>query len=164
VQTALSIAQLFVLVVTAIYVATQMRLLAQQVVAMNQQVDAMNTAAQLTINMEKRRRALEFISRFNSAEMIDLRGDAVKRLKTDPGAHEVVNYLNFFEELALAVLNDLADEQICRPFFQGIVIHTMDGCEGTLRDSPTKYQFARELRNRWQRPHDLIPDLLSSKP
>jgi len=159
VETALSIAQLLVLVITAIYVATQMRLLAHQVVAMNEQVKAMNTATQVGIDMERRRKALEFISRFNSTEMIELRGYAVQKMRTDPFAHEVVNYLNFFEELSLAVLNDLADEQVCRPFFQQIVIHTMNGCEDTLKGNPTNYRFARELRTRWQQPSNLMPSL-----
>ncbi len=75
------------LVVSALYVARQ--------------VHYSRVAQHTTVELEKRRRSLELIERFNGKDIVELRGTAVHAMNywkdgQTPGSHDVLVYLNFF--------------------------------------------------------------------
>src|SRR5262249_49508015 len=110
-----------------------------------------------------------FISRFNSLEIIELRGQAItalkqNELKTDKGMHAAFAYLNFFEEMSLAVLNDLANEEICRRYFQTILLFTRTKFEESiLKDNPDRYLNIRDLCLRWQQAPGKLPAVIADR-
>jgi hypothetical protein len=136
--------------------------------------------------MEKRKKALEFITRFNDEQMVKLRGKAATALRQEtwkqnnqpvvaggnlarpPGKgteqedegkqetgshsayHSVLAYLNFFEEMSLAVCNGLADEEICRRFLGGPLKHLMNTSQEITKERPGMYVYLNELGRRWE--------------
>jgi hypothetical protein len=146
----LSFLQLLVISGTAVYVA--------------QQVRYMRISQQATVEMEKRRKSLEFISRFNDSHIVSLRSAvraAAAQGKLDEARHSVLAYLNFFEEMALAIRNGLAHEEICRRFFNRILLHTCAQLEAALQHNPGAYVHLKDLRQRWEQPMEPIEGVLA---
>jgi hypothetical protein len=184
---AAQIAEVLILAITLFYIARQVRQAARQVQGMQEQVQEMRTDRKTLIEMEKRKKLLEFITRFNDEQMVRLRGRAATALRQGtwkeenhrvvtgddparsagkereqgnnyPAYHSILTYLNFFEEIALAVCNGLANKEICRRFFARPLIHLMNNSQEICRQSPGMYMYLNELGRRWQEPLPLILD------
>ena len=136
--------QVLIAAVAAVYIALQVR--------------EMRIAQQAALEIERRKQAQGFIARFNSSDMIRIRAGAINALEHgsyETEKHEILAYLNFFDELALAMLYDLANEQICRQYFRQILLHTCSGFEMAFTDNPGRYNCLRKLREKWD---DNIPE------
>jgi len=132
--------QLVVVVITAV-VATH-------------QLMQLRRSQELTIEMEKRRTALELIRRFNSDHVVQLRGEAVRALAaggtSEENTHAILAFLNFYNEMALAVLNEQAHEELCRQFFAAMFLFTCKKFEKYVEATETSYPHLRELREQWK--------------
>jgi hypothetical protein len=153
---------LVVVIVGAAFVVIQLRQASQELQfsatahqtaseQLRQSVDAQKT----TIEMDRRARALKFIERFNTEPVISLRSRAARAIREgkiaeEPSQHDLLAYLNFFEEMALAVLNDLAHEDICLLFFRSPVSYLCTQCEEQFRKNPNTYVHLRLLNDRWK--------------
>lgn len=160
IQTVLGVLQLVALIASAGFVVIQLR-------QAGRQLEQSAVAQETTIEMDRRARALELIERFNTEPIISLRSKAVAAMKGDKtkqqaGLHDVLAYLNFFEEMAIAVLNELANEDICRLFFRSPLNHLNSNCS-YLSENPSTYSHLRTLNERWKlQPKKINP--LTGKP
>lgn len=85
---------------------------------------------------------MEFIQRFNTAEIRKIDTEATNELiraaceGRKPQPHSVLPLLDFYEEVALAVLNDLADEDHCPAFLRPEHRRYLQSIGGNSRRSP----------------------------
>lgn len=131
--------QVLASLVAAVYVALQVR--------------EMRITQQTTLEVERRKQSQAFIARFNSSEMIQLRGEAVEALEGDryeTEKHKVLAYLNFFDEMALAILTGLANEEICRQYFRRILLNTCGGFGVAFADNAEGYASLQKLWSIWR--------------
>jgi hypothetical protein len=132
--------------------ADQVAALKESAAGLAEQVKNMRIDRETMIDMEKRRKAMEFISRFNDEYMVGLRAKAASALKAGTWKkeeHSVRAYLNFFEEMALAVDNDLADAELCRGYFRTPLLHVYTGAEDVFKGSPGTYRGLKKLAGEW---------------
>ena len=120
------------------------------------QLREMRRAQEAGQQLERVRTSLELIRRWNDPEMTEARKRFVNILGSGqltsghPGAHDVQAFLNFYEEMALSVQNRLADETICRQFFEGPVLKTYVGAKGLI-ESGDGYANLKALNLKWRR-------------
>jgi hypothetical protein len=94
--------------------------------------------------------ALQYITRWNSPEMIELRNHGSSSL-----------LWNFFEELGLAVSQGLIDEGMVRQFFSGIVAREWQRAERFVASirarggGPALFENFENLAKRWSPPANL---------
>ena len=116
----------------------------------SQQVYYMRQALEVQKESEKIRRSLEFITRFNSNEFVTLRGKAVSSVENEEeDAHSVHAFLNFYEEMALSIIYEMAHEEICCRFFRQPFDSALKMFDKMLPNSLTGYTHLRKLRERW---------------
>jgi hypothetical protein len=144
--------------------ADQVAALKESAAGVTEQVKNMQHDRRTMIEMDKRRKSMEFISRFNEPSMVELRGKAVPALrqenwKNEPHRHSVLAYLNFFEEMALAISNDVADEHICRCFFQRPAVTLVNGADELFKQNAGSYRYLRARGRKWEREPDPVNSL-----
>ena len=129
-----------------------------------------------TYEKEKKKYSGEFIKSYRSEEFtkynIRLRGvlkelslaetqtekeKVLKKIKSDDEVIQSLGIvLNFFEDIAIAIENDMADESYVKNFFRGIVIGYFDGYSWLinerrkLNNEPHIYSKFESLANRWK--------------
>ena len=163
IQTTLGILQLLGLVVGTIFVVVQLRQASEQLEHTTNQIELTAIAQKTTIEMDRRSRALEFIKRFNTEPIITIRSRAAGAIMQgkhdeEPGMHDVQAYLNFYEEMAMAVLNDLAHEEICYLFFRRPLNFLCGKCDDFLRKDSNTYIHLKTLNDKWKtRPKKIDP-------
>jgi hypothetical protein len=148
IQTALGIGQIVVLIATAVFVILQLH-------HAGIQIQQGTLAHKTTLEMDKRARALEFIKRFNEEPILTMRSKAASAIRQgkfndDSCKHDVQAYLNYFEEMALAVSNDLAHEEICLRFFRSPLNYLCSQCDPFLKGNPSTYVHLKTLNEKWK--------------
>ena len=129
-----------------------------------------------TYEKEKKKYAGEFIKTFRSEEFtkynIRLRDilkelskaatqtekeEVLKKIKSEDEVIKSLGIvLNFFEEIAISIENDMADEAYLKNFFRGIVVGYFDGYRWLinerrkLNNEPYIYSKFETLANKWK--------------
>jgi hypothetical protein len=107
----------------------------------------------------RRSRAYRFIERWSSPEFVNLRKELLPLYEGRRRAQELeeplVYTLNFFEEMAMAVLSHSADEEILKQFFSAVTLSSFRGALEFIHFSrmhmndPTVWAEYERLTQRW---------------
>jgi hypothetical protein len=74
----------------------------------------------------------------------------------DMDKHSVYAFLNFYEELAWAVCNDLVDAELCKRFFKHSLTWVCNRAQAVFDTNPRLYPHLRDLAAEWGKPPDPI--------
>jgi hypothetical protein len=148
VQTTIAVIQVIVVVGSVYFVV-------QQISQAQDQLELSALSHQTAIEMDRRARAMDFIKRFNTEPIITIRSNAAgaimnNEIDAHPGRHDLQAYLNFYEEMALAVENNLAHEEICKLFFRSPMTFLCNACKGFLDANPNTYSHVKGLLQKWK--------------
>jgi hypothetical protein len=80
--------------------------------------------------------------------------DIEGQLQDGAKSANVADVLNFFEEMAIAIQLEVADEETARRFFRGIVVTYYDALRGWIekrRSERSNPRFFREIEWVWER-------------
>jgi hypothetical protein len=158
IQDILLLLNLIVLAVSAWFVVKQLRLSAEEFRVSSEQLRQNRLSQETMIELERRKAALAFIARWNDPQMIDLRAKALHAPEGEAERHHVQAYLNFFEEMALAVLNRAANADICMRYFRNMLFATYSHFKDVIEGGPG-YPHLKQLRAEWQKAPDTLPPL-----
>jgi hypothetical protein len=118
-----------------------------------------NRIAQETmIELDRRDRALQFMARWDDEAMVNLRAKAIHSKADSENRHVVQSYLNFYEELSLAIVNNAANGDMCKAFFRNSLINTYRHFQ-TVIESGDGYPYLKAVYKRWQREPEIVPPL-----
>jgi len=120
-----------------------------------QQVSEMRIAQNFAVDMEKRKKALEFIQRFNSREVHSTLEEAAKVMEAaskgrDVDWHPVQPLLNFYEEMSMSVKEGLAEEDIVKRFFKNIILFTYKRSQPFI-ESGQGYPYLKAIYSDWSK-------------
>jgi len=128
------------------------------------ELDLTRKAHETMVALERHKKALELITRWNDPQMASLRHRAIhgtldddgKTMKTDEEA--VHSYLNFLEEMALAIYNKAASQEICRQYFHRIFLNTYGKFRELIESGPG-YPHLKWLHAEWSKMGDPVKPL-----
>lgn len=158
VQTALMILGTGIALTTLVYAAHNLKLL--------------HESQQTGQDLERKRFSADLIRQYNSPEMTKLTviayelkkdikdlqpGEVVAYLQDDSHKKEreaMVLSLNFFERMAIAINHGIADEDLLKDFFRGIVRNNNLTLKGFIelrqRDNPKVWEKFQKLATKWE--------------
>ena len=161
VQTTIAMLQLIGITIGAVYVNSRLN-------DVSQQLSQTTIAHENAMERERQVHALELVRRFNSEPMVSLRDRATKVLwrtgsateseMTESEIHDVRMYVNFHEEMALSVSENVAYEPACFKYFQKSLKELCSCGEFYLEKHKDRYIHMRDLNRTWEyRPRKIVP-------
>jgi hypothetical protein len=143
-----------------VVVAVSVWLVVEQLRSSNEQLKQNRIAHETMIELERRNKALDFIARWNDESMVNLRAKVLHAEEGKEDRHGVQALLNFYEEMALAVLNRAANGDICLRYFRNMLLATYGRFKGTIEGGPG-YPHLKQLHKEWQQAPATLPPLPS---
>jgi hypothetical protein len=120
------------------------------------ELDLTRKAHETIVELERQKKALEIINRWNDPQVANLRHRAIHGTQQEdgktstPDEEAIQSYLNFLEEMALAIYNRAASEEICRQYFNRILLNTYGKFRELIESGPG-YPHLKWLYGNWSK-------------